>query len=29
MNVDIDNDDELNLIKDARARSNAAINVGK
>ena len=29
MNVDIDGEDELNLIKDAMARSNACLNVGK
>ena len=29
MNVDIDNDDELNLIKDARARSNACYKCGE
>ena len=29
MNVNVDNDDELNLIKDARARSNACYKCGK
>ena len=29
MNVNIDDGNELNLIKDARARSNACYNVGK
>ena len=29
MNVDIDNEDELNLIKDARARSNAHYKCGE
>ena len=29
MNVDLDGDDELNLIKDARARSNACYKCGE
>ena len=29
MNVDVDDDDELNLIKDARARSNACYKCGE
>ena len=29
MNVDIDSEDELNLIKDARARSNACYKCGE
>ena len=29
MNVDIDNEGELNLIKDARARSNACYKCGE
>ena len=29
MNVDIDGEDELNLIKDARARSNACYRCGE
>ena len=29
MNVDIDDEDELNLIKDARARSNACYKLGE